>query len=619
MLVPGWLLAGALRIEHNRLLLSIAFSVAISTLNLALVRVIGIEYSWALSFSAIESVLLLFIALRLNPPVSLLRGIVTDRYAGRVLLMVVLAVGAYAALAGPYLEVPADNWWHLAKIKDAIILLGQPPRGDVSWDGLLNAPNLYGYYVPSLAASLWDFPVVEVMKPLNVINSVLFCVAIYTFASYLFERSEMGPRHRAWYAAAAVMFFVLQFGVNVFSFMRYYVYAPAFINYLLYLSAAALLIEYYRTGSWRAGLPVFGLVFVVAYLIHKQEAMFIILMTSLLIVVEFFRSHRSPSDPNRVMAAALFSAVLAAWAALWIASYTELPRSNPLAYNTILPLEQLLPFFRNLYVADPTFQFYEVLAVWGIVVYALFFSALFRGERLPGFLVAGMLVPFVTIFNPFFVDLFLRHNYPDVIWRACYMIPLPFIGAWLFTRALYGLMSRGDRWVRFGVANALVAVALIVFLFPISTTFFESRYSRLYTVLPVTTDVDHDQWQDMFDFLDSIGRETVITDQVTGYMVNALTPHYYRGHKFYGFGAPKIRRKQYDTDMYSQYEGSLIVVNRRDGGLSRTGRLSGHWPETILKVSRFYPRGFLAHIEANPQKYRKIWERSDIQVYEIQS
>ena len=191
---------------------------------------------------------------------------------------------------------------------------------------------------------------------------------------------------------------------------------------------------------------------------------------------------------------------------------------------------------------------------------------------MPGFLVAGMLVPFVTIFNPFFVDLFLRHNYPDVIWRACYMIPLPFIGAWLFTRALYGLMSRTGQVGALWRCECPGAVALVVFLFPISTTFFESRYSRLYTVLPVTADVEHDQWQDMFDFLDSIGRETVITDQVTGYMVNALTPHYYRGHKFYGFGAPKIRRKQYDTEMYSQYEGSLIVVNRRDGGVSRTGQ-----------------------------------------------
>ncbi len=141
----------------------------------------------------------------------------------------------------------------------------------------------------------------------------------------------------------------------------------------------------------------------------------------------------------------------------------------------------------------------------------------------------------------------------------------------------------------------------------------------MYTVMPVERNVGHDQWQDVFTFLSKLEQETVITDQVTGYLVNALTPHYFRGHKFYGFGAPKIRRDHYDDGTFSQYAGSLVIVNQRDGGLSRTGRLSGHWPENILKLSRFYPASFLAHIESNPQKYKKIWDQLDIQVYEIQS
>ena len=104
--------------------------------------------------------------------------------------------------------------------------------------------------------------------------------------------------------------------------------------------------------------------------------------------------------------------------------------------------------------------------------------------------------------------------------------------------------SRAERGkpIRRGVGNAAVVAVLVVLIFPISTTFFESRFSRLYTVMPVERNVGHDQWQDVFTFLSKLEKETVITDQVTGYLVNALTPHYYRGHKFYGFGAPKISR-----------------------------------------------------------------------------
>jgi hypothetical protein len=619
ILVPGWLLVSSLGIERNRLLLSIAFSIGIAAINLVIVRMLGIQYSTVAAITVVESILLFLLVIRANPPASIVKGLNPDRYAGSVFLVVLLAVGAYAWLAGPYLEVPADNWWHLSKINDVLDSLAQGPQDAAAWNRLWYAPNLYGYFIPALAASLWSRSVIEILMPLNILNTVLFCSAIYTFALYVFEQSDFAPRQRVWCAALTVVFFVLQFGVNVFSFVRYYVYAPALMNYLVYLASAALLMEVFRRGAWHAGLPMFIFLTVTAYLVHTQEFLFIVLIASLVIVVEFYNSRLDTGGSNRRTIAALFITVLAGWVLLWIVSYTRYSRANPLAYDTILPLEKMLPFLKNLYVADPTFQFYQVLGVWGIVVYALFFHALFRRQPMSSFLVAGMLAPFVTIFNPFFVDLFLRHNYPDVIWRVSYMIPLPFVGAYFFTRAAHSLASERGKPIRRGVGNAAVVAVLVVLIFPISTTFFESRFSRLYTVMPVERNVGHDQWQDVFTFLGKLEQETVITDQVTGYLVNALTPHYYRGHKFYGFGAPKIRRGHYDDRTFSEYAGSLVIVNQRDGGLSRTGRLSGHWPENILKLSRFYPASFLAHIESNPQKYKKIWDQLDIQVYEIQS
>ena len=197
------------------------------------------------------------------------------------------------------------------------------------------------------------------------------------------------------------------------------------------------------------------------------------------------------------------------------------------------------------------------------------------------------------------------------------MIPLPFLGAYFFTRAVSGLFSK--RGALHAITNTAVVASLLVLLLPISTTFLESRFSRLYTLKPVVPAVGYQQWQDVVTFLGTMEKETVITDQVTGYLINALTPHYYRGHKFYGFGAPKISRKRYSENSFSEFAGSLVIVNRRDGGLSETGKVSGHWPENILKVSRFYSPGFLALVENNPKKFKKIWDQENIQVYEIQS
>jgi len=226
-----------------------------------------------------------------------------------------------------------------------------------------------------------------------------------------------------------------------------------------------------------------------------------------------------------------------------------------------------------------------------------------------------MLIPALTVFNPFFVDLFLRYNYPDVLWRLCYLIPLPFAGAFVVVHYLDRL--RKAQGVTQKLKPALILFGLAALLLPVSTTYFVSPYSRIYTLQSVGDRNGHKLWRDLHEFLGTLEPRDVLTDQVTGYTINALTKHRYRGHKFYGTGAPKIKRANYDKATFEPYDGWLLIVNKRDGRRSDTGRVSKHWPENILKVSRHYPAVLEDFIQREPEMFTKLWEHNQISVYEI--
>jgi len=62
----------------------------------------------------------------------------------------------------------------------------------------------------------------------------------------------------------------------------------------------------------------------------------------------------------------------------------------------------------------------------------------------------------------------------------------------------------------------------------------------------------------------------------------------------------------------------LIVINRRNGDLSITGRIARHWPEDVLpKVSRYYSLEGQYYLESHPELFQKIWSRDRIAIYAV--
>ena len=639
LILPGLAITYLLRIGRARICLAIGFSVAL-IVGLLLVGRIG-----AVGTSEFGYLLLIVY--------GGIFGVAGNEWRKRGLewtwprLQVVYVVPTismsilvgYLVWAGPYMEVPADAWWHLGRINNLLREIGQNDMG--SMDGLRNLFDRDNYYWHGVLAYLVYLVGIDLSKASSLIavgSTTLFCFGVYSFSLRVFDAIEKSAWKRHLIAASTILFFVTQFGISVFSYIRYYVFTPGFLNYILYLSALICVLEFLERKGRGIGLLCAGAILLAAAaIIHLQEAIFIVVMMgvmALVMSVSFLSSNRTGGNKSLSLSAGkkshiLFLVLACVYGIVHLWAYWKLERQNPLAYGLLDDIRHYLPFLRNLYILKPTQQFYEVITVWGVFVYALFVLNFKRFVPSP-YLVAGMVVPFFTVLNPVFTDFFLRFAGSQVFWRMCFMVPLPFVAGYLLIKGTGEAVS-GKR-TRDKLAGIAVVMGLIVLLLPMKNTFFISDNSKIYTLDAVDRDNSHHIWSDLLTFLKNQERSGIITDRVTGYVINGLTDHKYRGYKFYDLYASHVNRKSYKDEKFQSEDGWkrlvldrgfetkkpwLVVINRRDGAMSEVGRLSGHWPTDIMEVSKQYSDAFIEYVEGRPDIFKNIWERERIAVYSI--
>ena len=430
---------------------------------------------------------------------------------------------------------------------------------------------------------------------------------------------------------AAVFFTFFHFGVNIFSFIRYYALAPTILNFVLYFSVMAIAIDFFREKKWDIKYPVVaGFIFYASLHIHRQEALFAILMVFIMSFYLFVQKHASnfkllwQGQARSIRIAPVnfltdkinisFLLSQTAMVSIFIYSYISIDR-HPVLEPKIIPLENILPFFKNLYILNPTYQFYYVVTLWGAVVILLFILNIKKFSN-NAFLMAGMLSPFFTVFNPFFTDLFLRYSWSLTLWRMSFLVPLELVGAYLFVTAVQYIWTGSYLKKTYGL---LIAILLISLLFPFKTTFIENKYSRLLTLKSVPAENSPEQWSDLLEYLNGIeGGKRIITDPVTGYMLTALTRHISSRAKFHRIwgGFIKFNYDDYSSNPFDRYRGYLFIINKRNGGMSETGRVARHWPEGILQIENYYYSEKLEdYISSNPDRFRLMWEKDKIRVY----
>ena len=233
-----------------------------------------------------------------------------------------------------------------------------------------------------------------------------------------------------------------------------------------------------------------------------------------------------------------------------------------------------------------------------------------RRYKIP-FLTMAIITPPIIVFSPIATFLMFIGVPQDTWWRFFYMVPIGIVGAYLFVLVAYYYRAKP-------LTILLSGIVIILPLFPIKGL-TNIQNLRLTTLSQIDSRLTSNHWSDLFHQLNLIGDRNVLTDPVTCYLVNAITYSKCFGFKFHGSkDFIPINYNYYGHKHFSDFHEWLLIVNRRDGIASINGKISGHWPENIMKVSDYYSDLLLSYLEGSPQHIQKLWELNDITIYEIE-
>ena len=486
---------------------------------------------------------------------------------------------------------------------------------------LINQRGGLWYSFFALISSLTGMQLSQALGWTALGNGLVFLSAVYFFAWYLFGDYALPERQRMAAAILATLFVAVHMGLNVFSYLRYYALAPTMLNMVVYFAAVVATLELLRwqNGRWQyAGFLLCALLTTI--LVHHQEGLFI-LVTGGLMLAWFAlyprRLHALQRIPVQLHHVRVYRGLLLVLILgfIGLVSWTYLNQPRPeLFHNKIIQLSQQGPILNRILLLNPGYQFSQVLTLWGGAIYLLWMLYWRRFIGHP-YLFTGMLVPLFTVFNPVFVDWFLRMDGVHTLWRMLYIVPLHFIAALLVLFSYDALKQAGK--ISKKIVSACTILLLFVLLLPLGGINSNSRL----TLAPIDHDESYLYWEDLLDYLNQphLTRKSVLTDPVTAYMLKGLTPHRTYHRKFFNSKLRPFNYADYSDAPLERYKGWWLVLNDRDGGFSETGSQSGHWPADVLYTSHFYTEPLREHIRNNPgQRFRKVWEQDDVLIYEIQ-
>jgi len=619
LLFPGFLIARALKLDGQPFLLCTSFSL-IYFIAL-LVFAMGVELTVTSFYILYSTGLIILCCLNIisRRPIT---SVSSHQLMGY--LLVGISSALYLFSVGLYDELPSDVYQHMEYFKEVSNQIKLGEFNTTNTMAVFSKSAKYWYHFPVLINNLINISFLRYVELFAAINVIVLLICIYEFTYWLFNRYISNKTELLVLSVLSVFFFATHFGINTFAFIRYYSIAPTILNYAIYLTSIICLFRYFNSDIKPTQfLIISGFLFCCAYLIHAQEAAFIGVSYFIIVLIVLLRyrlfkiqtndQFETKNLPDSLFPFAIVIFLVSLFAYFFVVNEFVFDRiSKP----KILDIAKALGIGEDYFILNPRFQFYTVLTHWGFyiyILYILFYSKYFKNNA---FILAGMLVPLVTVFNPLFSNLFLRIGYSEVLWRFLYMIPLYLVAARLTTGLCLDFISLNS-YRR--IINVLIIVFIFVFLLPLKFGTTNLPYSRIYSLSEPHFQARPAYWQDMFDFLNSLpNQENIVTDPVTGYMINALTKHRNVGYKFYQWRQKdKYNFDNYANDPLQLHKGKILIINQRKGMSTKIAKLAQHWPAHVLKLTDFYNDELITHIKDQSVHFEFLWGKNNIQIYRI--
>lgn len=616
--LPGWAIIRLVGFNRGRMVLMFASAYIYYVMLAALSKWLNLPLSAFIALYLGLFALLALLSLKFHAGIARPGP---HRYWWVGLLSVIIAYTLYRILVGPYTEIPADLYRHLEYVRLQYDVIANGFLGkQVSPSLLLKQQGGIWYSFYALISYFTGLQLAQSLSWAMYANSLIFLCTVYGFAWYIFDQFRLSRPQQLAASLLAVLFVASQLGINVFAYIRYYALAPTMLNMVIYFAAVIATLELLSWRDLRVRYAAFILLAILAsMLVHNQEALFIVLTAGLMLAWFALcpEALKAPEPQTFRVKTRRYYITILTFALLGFLSmvvWAYMSQDRPESFfGKVTQLSPQGPIFNRILYLTPGYQAIQVITVWGLAVYGLF-AIMWRKFVVHPLLFSGMLVPLVSVFNPLFVDWFLRIEGVHTLWRMLYIVPIHFVAA-LEVVFLYKCGGQANGRLKKFLSYAGIAL-LFILLLPLGGLNPNSRK----TLAATDPDESYTYWQDMIDYLNKpeLGRVPVLTDPITGYVVNALTPHRSHQYKFYNAKMRAFNLSDYAGAPLRKYRGWLLVVNERGGGYSETGEQARHWSEDILDTGAFYTDALNERIRENPeQRFDLLWAQNGIRVYRI--
>lgn len=628
-LFPGFAFALILGIQQQRFLLSYSLSISVFTTACLVTETLPSLTDQLLNAYVLTLCIALLVATlgrhlherkyqrdddNLAPSLSVTKQTLAHQI-GYPALLIGLFLG-YIFSVSPYTELPSDVWQHLFHIKTE--LLGLKNNSSGFRPELLSGS--YAHRVHAFMALLFGVDHMAIVLPGTIFTSIILILSFYFFFCWILRVSLGDSQNTCALAFGSTVLSFLSFGVDQFSYFRYYALAPTIIAYPLFLTATLFLLKGTINRGNRSLSIATALVFgVFAGLIHTQELMFLLIVAAVYIPWTIFNQRiRLSFKPFRNVLARIGALIIASYFFTAVVHFFfDLPTPETLDARFI-KLSFLPTAYGHLYVLNPIGQFFGVLSLVGLVAYTGF-ALRYAEFRDNSYFLVVLSIPFVTIFNPFFLSIFFQYTTPYHAWRILYLIPFPLVATtvtWLF---LSSYKTRFGQRRMVAVICAVIIAALIID----TTALPKSPLLLRYLTLKPTgqSGMNIMAWPELKGFLDSLPEPiNIVTDPVTGYFIRGATKHHSDGFKFHNSFDSVALTKVFIGGkpkhlMHPELDNRVFVYNRLDGPTSSLGKVSGHWPDDILRISRLYPDATVATISENPDRFLSILSVEELDIF----
>jgi hypothetical protein len=632
LFLPGYLVLSSARIFRNRFLLSYGISISILVVTLLPFTLFGGNiYLWV-GFLHVFIAFLIFIANLFFKKRALQKHVNRDVLNLESnwwplfgFLGLLGSFSLYHLAVGPYTEIPSDFWKHLSRV--GIELHSVAEGFSANWDketvlSLSIASPVY--IIHATVAHFLSASPLDLTLSATLVTGSIFLGSVYWFSFKILSSFELGVRRSVAGAILASLLTLISFGTASFSYVRYYAYFPTIFAFPLIYASTAIFLDYLdrpENRVWQL-MTLAPLFLVVTCFIHLQEALLTFIMLTGIACIRYMRSLLPVTNlPQSLLKRAKVTAFFFT-AVVVVIIMTCIVRDNFYAWEHtphVIDAGIFLSFLKGFPMDNPSYRLWDTLGFFGIIVYAWYilrWKTLWKSD----FLTAGMLLPLFTNLNPFYAVIFLNFGNPSGLWRTAYLIPLSLVAAALLMLTLSGSSRTKLYWNR--LSGFVIAIFLVTSLLPLHFRGEYNRTSKIPSLIGGESKSGAKLWKDLIvsieEIQDNYFIRRIVTDEVTKFALYAATRgqiYWWTQHEYF----PKYK-DNYKTDfLSSDFNYSLLVINKRNGYQTNNARYSNHWPADILDIARHYPKDIDQFVTRNPKYFELLWSSGDIKIYMMQS